>query len=305
MGMRRSAGKAMRTIERGVKGVFTSLGELHLARRAHRLVRSLGDEAAAMRPEPWELVRSICAQAKKEAVFWSNDEFGYPNLFTVKVAREAWGSFYGNGTRSIEQRVAEEVGRRLADGSTGRLSPVVRISCDEILPAGEYQISSAFRGDRGDEGGVRTSSLRSRPSEGRSTPWGGPGTLETVLDNASDTVLDTQGRDRAYLLFDGVSYEVSDGMTVGAPHHRERAGLALPIGRNDRVSGIHGKIVESEGVWEFEQIGINGSVVVTDGAAAKLVPGERAPLTEGAKILLPHVEDLVTFALDLPKTAVR
>lgn len=258
-----------------------------------------------MRPEPWELVRSICTQAKREAVFWSNDEFGYPSLFTVTVAREAWGSFYGNGTRSIEQRVAKEVGRRLADGSTSCLSPVVRISCDEMLPAGEYQISSAFRGDGGDGGGMRTSSLHSRPNKERSTPWGGPGTLETVLDNASATVLDNQGRDRAYLLFDGVRYEVRDGMTVGAPHHRERAGLALPIGRNDRVSGIHGKIVESEGAWEFEQIGINGSVVVTDGAVTKLVPGERASLTEGTKILLPHVEDSITFALDLPKTAVR
>ena len=305
MSMRRSAGKAIGAVERGIKGAFTSLGDLHLARRARRWVRRLGDEAAAMRPEPWELVRSICAQAKREAVFWSNDEFGYPTLFTVTVAREAWGSFYGNGTRSIEWRVAEEVGRRLSDGPTGRVSPVVRISCDEMLPVGEYQISSAFRGDGSDGGGMRTSSLRRRPNKGRVVPRSEPGTLGTVLDDAFATVLDPKGRDRAYLLFDGVRYEVRDGMTVGAPHHRERAGIELPIGRNDRVSGIHGKIVGSKGAWEYEQIGINGSVIVTDGAATKLVPGERAPLAEGTKILLPHVEDSVTFALDLPKTVVR
>ena len=299
MGAKHNLSGMFNAIERTSYLAIQSLIDLHLFRRLSRALRGLIDDSSMIRPEPWELVRAVAACARRTAVAWSSDDFGYPTAFTISVSREAWECFYRHDTDKIARRIASDVGQRLAQPFLPDQSPSVSIECDLILNRGDFDIVASFdhRMIPDEEPVARGTVVRGAAANVSATASESVGTSVATVLCGTGAPTKCGGRRRAALRFGDALFEVADGTTIGAPNHAQGADIALPIGENRHVSGIHGRFERTDQGWVYEQLGPNGSTLVQDRNATKLHPGSREVLQHGAILELPHVEERLVFEL--------
>lgn len=333
MGAKRNLANSFDAIERGSCSAIQAVADLHIFRRLSRALRGLIDDSSMIRPEPWELVRAIATHARRTAVAWTSDDFGYPSAFSVSIAREAWECFYQHDTRDIARRIASEVRGRIAQPFQPEPRLTVTISCDSLLYRGDFDITASFddQGSADEDFGRRSTVVLGDERDSRKdgsgavfggayadgapvTPRGGtvvrgaatyePETashagwtsIATVLEGA-DAPAGRMEAPHALLRFGDESFELVDGATIGAPGHARNADIELPIGANRHVSGRHGRFERTATGWTYEQLGPNGSTLIQNGSATGLRPGSKTALEHGAVLELPHVEERLVFEL--------
>lgn len=299
MGAKRNLANSFDAIERGSYSAIQAVADLHIFRRLSRALRGLIDDSSMIRPEPWELVRAIATHARRTAVAWTSDDFGYPSAFSVSVAREAWECFYRHDTRDIARRIASEVRGRIAQPFQPEPRLTVTISCDPLLYRGDFDITASFddHGSADEDFGRRSTVVRGAATyEPETASHAGRTSIATVLEGA-DAPAGRMEAPHALLRFGDESFELVDGATIGAPGHARNADIELPIGANRYVSGRHGRFERTATGWTYEQLGPNGSTLIQNGSATGLRPGSKTALEHGAVLELPHVEERLVFEL--------
>lgn len=241
----------------------------------------LGNEES-VNPKPASLVNAIAKAAVKSAVTWGAGCWDYPDSFKVRVSREAWASYYGHGTETIGARLAEASAAKLREWRGVDVDVKVELECDLVLNEEGSAVEAGFS-DTKSSVNHEHSSHEAEHEASKEDQAQIPEHTPSLLSPAT-----------ASLRFGGRCYEIEDGMTVGVLRDKSnRAGICLPYSDDlTYVSAIHGAFhydANSE-TWIYEQIGRNGSQIITPNGLHPVGQGESMSLESDCSIKLGNSE---------------